>query len=233
MKLLAGETPSVRNWFVWWGVGFISISLLGAVLCMALWLIGRMAVALGPPYPAIVLFPLLGSLRIVPLVAAAFGAYLATAMILQWRRNERIQRESAVRVSGFHPAVGPFEHAPFTHNWSAKFTLPTGHPIRLSGPGPEPSPAAVDVWIRFQACCEELLRVATDDLLQPGNPYDVCPVVTLWPWAIRLGADGSLVIDFEVETEPEHFPASPSDRACEIAPHARFTPALALERSEW
>lgn len=230
MPLLDGERRTLRNWLGFWLVGFIGIGLVGTILCLALWLIGQAAAAFGPPYPATTLFPLSSSLRIVPLVAAVFGVFLASVMIGNWRQKERIRREAAVRISGYHSLIGPFDHAPYFNHWWTKASLPTGAPVVLRGHGSEPSADQAAVWSQFLKRCDELLRIASDDLLQPGNPYQQCNVVDFTPCDIFLRADGGLEVEFEVTTVPEDFPA---DTEHEIDPVAVFSAELALRRTSW
>lgn len=223
----AFEQPSVGSWLVVFVCGFLTICILGPVLCILLWLLGLGVVAVkGPAFSALFDVSMLAVIRVILQVAAAFGTLLATLMMFELARKRRQE----IRIQDHHPLIGDFEHSPFYRTWHAQPMLPTGKTVRLSAYGRRPSEAQAALWAQFIARYDELIAAATRSLLTPPHPLQECSSITLTPSGITLSQDGRLHLGFEFATVPEYFWTSEPETPY---PTASFTSALDLKRTEW
>lgn len=218
--------PSVRGWLVVFVCGFLTVCILGPLLCIALWLFVKI-LRLLPMASAPVWEVSVGSAAgVIFTVAAVFGALLATVMVLGLARRKK--RES--RTPGHHSVIGDFEHSAFHKTWHAQPMLPTGKTVNVSAFGQGPSETQAALWQQFIARHDEVIAEATQALLAKGHPLEGCEKVTLTPSGITLTRDGKLHMGFEFATVPENFWESEADQPY---PTASFTSALELKSTEW
>lgn len=223
----AFERPSVRGWLIVFVCGFLTVCILGPVICGGLWLLGKGAVAVNAPVlPAILNVPLLSAVHVIFQVATVFGTLLATLMVVEQARRKR----QKIRIQGHHPMIGDFEYSPYFKTWHAKPVLPTGNAVRLNGCGSSPSDTQAALWQQFIARYDDLSAATTAALLTPPHPLQECASVSLTPIGITLSGDGRLRMGFQFNTE---------SKACWISeveepfPIAVFSPTLVLEKAEW
>ncbi len=218
--------PSVQGWLVVFVCGFLTVCIIGPVLCITAWLIFKVLRRL----PAIPLpdwnVTLLSTTGVILQVAAVFGALLATVMVLGLARRKRQE----TRIPAHHPIIGDFEHSVFYKTWHAEPVLPTGKPVRLSAYGSGPTPIQAALWQQLIGRYDELIAAATRSLLAEGHPLEGCQSVTLTPSGITLTRDGQMHLGFEFATVPEDFWLSEPERPY---PTASFTSALELKSTEW
>ncbi len=222
----AFERPSALGWLVVFVCGFLTVCIVGPLLCIAVWLFAMTLKALhvfSPPGGDV---SMLSVVRVILQIAAVFGASLATVMVLQLGRRRKQER----RIPGHHPTIGDFEHSPFTKTWHAQPLLPTGKSVRLSAYGASPSGAQAALWQGFMARYDELTAAAARSLLTEPHPLQACEVITLTPSGITLTRDGRMHVGFEFTTVPEDFWKSEAE---EPYPTASFTAALELKSTEW
>ncbi|OYW74051.1 MAG: hypothetical protein B7Z37_19250 [Verrucomicrobia bacterium 12-59-8] len=223
----AFEQPSVWNWLIVFICGFLTVCIIGPVLCLGLWLVGKGALAMeSSVFHAVLDVPLPSAVSIVLLIATVFGACLATMMVLELARRRR----EGVRVQGHHPIIGDFEYLPHFKTWHAKPVLPTGTVVRLNGFGNSPADTQAALWQQFIARYDALSAAMKDALLTLPHPLQECASVTLTPEGITLTKDGRLKIGFQFTTRPEAFWNSEIE---EPFPIAVFSPTLELEKAEW
>jgi hypothetical protein len=223
----AFERPSVGSWLVVFVCGFLTVCILGPLLCAGLWLLGVVVMAMNSSAnPAMLDVPVSSAVRIILQSGAAFGALLATVMLFESARRKR----QTIRIQGHHALIGDFEHSPFFKTWHAQPALPAGKTVRLSAYGRGPSDAQAAMWERFIAQYDELIATATRSLLTPPYPLQECCEVTLTPSGITLTQDGKLHLGFEFSTVPENFWTSEPEQPY---PTASFTSALELKSAEW
>ena len=218
--------PTLQGWLVVFVCGFLTVCITGPVLCLAVWLIVKVLQRLPAiPLPALdVTVP--STVSVILLMAAIFGALLATVMMLGLARQKRQER----RIPGHHPIIGDFECSSYYKTWHAEPVLPSGKPVRLSAYGSSPSTVQAMLWQQFIAKYDELIAAATKSLLTEGHPLQGCEAITFTPNGITLTRDGRLHLGFEFATEPENFWMSEAERPY---PTASFTSALALKSTEW
>ena len=220
------DRPSVQGWLVVFVCGFLTVCIIVPVLGIAVWLF-VMAIKLLHVLPSNAWdVPLLSAVRVMLQIAAAFGALLASVMMMEVARRRRQE----TRIQGHHSVIGDFEHSPFYKTWYAKPVLPTGKSVRLSAYGSGPSTAQAALWQQFIARYDELIAAATQSLLAEPHPLQGCEAVTLTPSGITLTRDGLLHLGFEFATVPEDFWKSEAE---EPYPTASFSPVLELKRTEW
>ncbi|MCF7790180.1 MAG: hypothetical protein K9N47_28940 [Prosthecobacter sp.] len=218
--------PSVRGWLVVFVCGFLTVCIIGPVLCTAVWVIIKFIRLLPFFSPPDWHVTVLSTAGVIFKVAAVFGALLATVMVLEAARRKRQE----ARIPGHHPIIGDFEHSPFYKTWHAQPVLPTGKPVSLSAYGSGPSEAQATLWQQFIARYDELIATATESLLMEGHPLQGAEAITFTPSGITLTQDGLLHLGFEFATVPENFWESEAD---EPYPTASFTSALELKSTEW
>ncbi len=218
--------PSVQGWLVVFVCGFLTVCVIGPVLCLAGWLVVKVIRLL--PMDSLPAWDLtaLSTTCVILQVAAVFGALLATLMVLGLARRKR--QES--RIPGHNPIIGDFEHSPFHKTWHAQPVLPNGKTVRLSAYGLRPSDIQTALWQKFIANFDEMIAAATKSLLTEPHPLQGCESVTLTPSGITLTRDGRLHMGFEFASVPENYWESEAD---EPYPTASFTPALELKSTEW
>jgi hypothetical protein len=218
--------PSVQGWLVVFVCGFLTVCIIGPVLCIALWLIVKVLRRL----PAISLpdfdVTVLSTAGVILQVAAVFGVLLATVMVLDLARRRRQE----ARTQGHHPIIGDFESSLFYKTWHAQPVLPTGKAVRLSAFGNGPSDTQAALWQKFIANYDELIAAATRSLLTEPHPLEGCQAITLTPSGITLTREGQMHLGFEFATVPENFWTSEVEAPY---PTASFTSALALKSTEW
>jgi len=223
----AFEQPSVRSWLVVFVCGFLTICIIGPVLCAGLWLLGTGALAVKAPFlPAILNIPMMSEVRIILQAATVFGIVLATLMVMEQSRRRRQEK----RIQGHHPIIGDFAYSPYFKTWHAKPVVPTGGTVKLNGHGNSPSDAQAALWQQFIARYDALDAAIANALLTPPHPLQGFSSVTLTPHGITLSKDGRLRMGFEFTTAPEAFWNSEIE---EPFPIAVFSPTLELERAEW
>jgi len=218
--------PTVQGWLVVFVCGFLTVCIIGPVLCIAVWLLVKI-LRLLPIFslPALDV-TVTSAAGVIFQVAAVFGTLLATVMVLELARRKRQE----ARTPGRHPVIGDFECSPFYKTWHAKPVLPSGKPVRLSAYGSGPTPLQTALWQKFIANYDALLAAATHSLLTEPFPLQECEAVTLTPSGITLTPDGRLHMGFEFASVPENFWKSEAD---EPYPTASFTSALELKSTEW
>lgn len=218
--------PSVQGWLVVFVCGFLTVCIVGPLLCIALWLFVKilrlMPMASAPVWEVSVL----STAGVIFTVAAVFGALLATMMVLELARRRK--RES--RTPGHHPVIGDFEHSAFYKTWHAQPMLPTGKTVNVSAFGHGPSEAQAAMWQQFIAKYDDEIAAATQSLLAKGHPLEGCEKVTLTPSGITLTREGNLHMGFEFATVPEDFWESEADQPY---PTASFNSELELKSTEW
>ena len=169
--ITAFEQPSVRNWLVVFICGFLTVCIIGPVVCTLLWLLRMAMVAMHVAVPSgLMNVPLPFVIRLTLLVAAGFGMLLATMMIMELSRRKRQE----FRIKGHHPVIGDFEHSPFFQRWRASPVLPGGFTIRLDSKGSAPTDAQARLWEQFIARYDSLSAKVIRALLTPPHPLEGC-----------------------------------------------------------
>lgn len=218
--------PSVQGWLVVFVCGFLTVCIIGLVLCIGVWLVFKVLRRL----PTVPLpdwdMTALSTAGLIFQIAAVFGALLATVMVLDLARRRRQE----ARIPGHHPIIGDYEHSAFYKTWHAEPVLPTGKRVRLSAYGSGPSKAQAALWQQFIGRYDELIAAATRSLLAEGNPLEGCESITFTPSGITLTRDGQMHLGFDFATVPENFWESEADQPY---PTASLTSALELRSTEW
>ncbi|MHB1079038.1 MAG: hypothetical protein ACYC67_06525 [Prosthecobacter sp.] len=218
--------PSAQGWLVVFVCGFLTVCIIGLVLCTGVWMVFKVLRRLpAPPLPDWDV-TVLSTAGVILQIAAVFGALLATVMVLDLARR---RRQEAL-TPGHHPIIGDYEHSAFYKTWHAQPVLPTAKTVRLSAYGSGPSVVQEALWQQFIGRYDELMAAATRSLLAEGYPLEGCESVKLIPSSITLTRDGQMHLGFEFATVPENFWESEADQPY---PTASFTSALELKSTEW
>lgn len=232
-KLFAdGLKPTLRQWLVFFLIGFVLWVLMEGGLCFLKWLASIFGKAIAAPIAEPGKFSRLAILPAVATRATVCGALLATAMMFEARRKQ----QEKVEITGHHPLFGKFAHLPYFKFkvWRAeKIRVPSGVLDRLYGAGPAPTHAQAALWERFISNFDSTIRSAAAALLLPGRPFHGCQSLTLTLTGASFREDGNLDLSFDHDTVPENFRLDPHKYHPAHEPRAIFTPDLTLVEAGW